>query len=165
MKVIYSMIILFLTTVFVYSKEQAQDIFLMNYFNHVSFETTSYSFDGLDFVFAYNEVDVNGVKAFTRAIAFKASNTTIEPLLYLDKETCYTPAGELFRCYIVGDTFLGWEFIFSERRGTIHTIFHSYQFDSKRASPYRMNVTDGPTIEWNQYTNQFQEFTVDYSDY
>lgn len=153
-------VLLFCIMSFVHAESQTQEIFLMSYFGHTEFETTSYSFDGLDFVFAHDKKDLSGIKIFTKAIAFKVLDRGIEPLLYIDEGTCYNATGELFTCHITGQTSLGWEFRFHEAVGTIATTFYS-----SYTLLNRLNITDGPTIEWDYENHVFKKREIDRSQW
>ena len=173
-------VLLFCIMSFVHAESQTQEIFLMSYFGHTEFETTSYSFDGLDFVFAHDKKDLsgikiftkaiasindpeftqNGTKIFTKAIAFKVLDRGIEPLLYIEEGTCYNATGELFTCHITGQTSLGWEFRFHEAVGTIATTFYS-----SYTLLNRLNITDGPTIEWDYENHVFKKREIDRSQW
>jgi hypothetical protein len=137
------------------SSEINMTSFLENYFDSSRFQYEVHNIGGKEMTFAYRVKTSTPKKIFDKAIIFyNHDDVSFQPVLYITANKIITYTGELLMEGITHNVFYGWAMIVVERNNSFALSF--YTNDGK-------NVTDAPTMVWDNDEKSFKEFPIDRS--
>ena len=129
--------------------------FLEFIFEPKDFRYETYHFGNREMIFAYQYRCSSNL--FYEALILDKVNSTFQPLLFISQNKIIDPNGQvIFEGRILTQTFYGWSIFVVERNKAFSLKFYTND---------GVNVTEGPTILWDEIKKQFKLYAVDRSQW
>jgi len=121
------------------------------------FTYDTYHIDNKEMIFAYQNRQKPLANIFYNLLIVEKVNSAFQPLLYILHNKIITPSGQvIFEGISTTQIFYGWSIYVVEKRKVFSTSFYTNN---------GINVTEGPTIIWDDQKKEFKLYPVDRSQW